>query len=180
MIKTQNTNIREIECKKDDFGFVYELRSDPEVYLNLHDPMSYSLTKVEEWVAGIIKSPTSKRLIAVDSKTGISAGLIRIDNISLLNNNCYLGLDIHKMFRGKGLSKEIYHEVIKWLFNVMNMETIYLEVLNTNKRAIAIYESLGFKKCGSFKNKIVRNNKKISSNIMYINRKLYGEKNETN
>lgn len=61
-------------------------------------------------------------------------------------NSVYIGLDIAKKHRGNGYARKGYMIMFEYLKN-LGIITIFLEVLQTNKRALHIYESLGFKKC---------------------------------
>lgn len=174
-----NINIRPLEVS--DVSWLVNLRNDEEVLLNIHDPIMYPAHKTEQWLKNLPGS--SMRWVAHRIAEGTIWGvippwqiaLIRIDHFDTLNHNCYVGMDIDKEYRGKGLSKEIYKLVLDKLFQVYNMDTIYLEVLATNERAIHIYDKLGFVKTGCFPRKILRNDKYIDSNIMSLTKADYYE-----
>jgi RimJ/RimL family protein N-acetyltransferase len=74
-----------------------------------------------------------------------------------------IGLDIYEGWRGLGLSRSVYKNVIQYLFNDLNMNALYLEVLETNSLAIHIYNELGFKKDGTIPQKVFRSGKYINS-----------------
>lgn len=161
-----------------DAGWLVCMRNDEEVISNLHDPMMYSADATEQWIKNMPKG--SLRWVIYHNPAPFFSlyphiGIIRIDHFDTLNRNCYVGMDIDKQWRGKGLSKEIYKIVLDRLFRVYNMETIYLEVLATNERAIHIYKKLGFFYSGCFPRKILRNNKHIDSFIMSLTKESYYE-----
>ena len=47
--------------------------------------------------------------------------------------------------RGKGVGTKVLQNCIKYAKNVMHFNTLYLDVLNTNNPAIALYEKCGFR-----------------------------------
>ena len=61
-----------------------------------------------------------------------------------MNKNIYIGCDLHKDWRGKGLSYLSYLEFIPKLFNTHNLHKISLEVLSTNIVAYNLYKKIGF------------------------------------
>lgn len=158
-----------------DASWLVNMRNEEEVISNLHDPIMYSIESTVQWIKNMPKG--SMRWVAYNDvcESGINIGIIRIDHFDTLNRNCYIGMDICEGFRGQGLSREIYKIVLDKLFQVYNMETIYLEVLANNERAIHIYEKLGFCYCGGFPRKILRNSKYIDSYIMYLTKENYYE-----
>jgi RimJ/RimL family protein N-acetyltransferase len=150
--------------------FVYEVRNDPEVLANLHNNTAFSYEDTIAWLQSI--RPKSSRWIAMDENNN-KLGVVRLDNIDRKNGNCYVGLDIHKDYRGKKLAVSIYKSLLNQLFDDYNMHVVYLEVLETNQRAIKLYNKLGFQGCGIFVDKIYRDFKYINSHLMHLRKQKW-------
>lgn len=72
-----------------------------------------------------------------------------ISEIDFVNRKAMFGIVIgEKDYRGKGFAREAATLVLDYAFNLLNLHSVALEVFEFNKRAIALYESLGFKTIG--------------------------------
>lgn len=61
-----------------------------------------------------------------------------------------IGISVLKSEWGNGLGSMLLESLIDFAKNTAHVEVITLEVNQTNKRAIALYEKYGFKKTGVF------------------------------
>ena len=66
-----------------------------------------------------------------------------------------------------------YVKFIKKLYDEFNFQTISLEVLETNTRALNLYTKLGFEKVGISDEKIIRDGNTINSIIMSLDKKTF-------
>ncbi|RDI41027.1 GNAT family N-acetyltransferase [Falsibacillus pallidus] len=55
-------------------------------------------------------------------------------------------------YRGKGIAKALFKELLKKLDEVEGLEQIMLTVVSSNQSAVKLYESLGFESFGTEKN----------------------------
>lgn len=93
-------------------------------------------------------------------------GVTGFENI-LWNNGTavvYIGIG-DNTFRGQGIGKEALALTLEFGFQELNLHRIQLTVLSYNKPAIALYESLGFKKEGVYREFIHRDGKRYD---MYL------------
>jgi RimJ/RimL family protein N-acetyltransferase len=130
------------------------LHNDPEVLDNLTDPTIVSIEQQTKWWYKLNESKTSERWV-VENEKQERIGLIRLDNIDLHNYSICVGMDIEKNFRGKGLAKFIYKQLIDLLFTRYNR--IWLLVAEYNKRAFHIYQQLGFEEEGRHRQGLFKN-----------------------
>lgn len=119
---------------KSDLPFLNEVRSHSSMFL--HDKNNYTLEDNIKWFQSL-KSPFF--VVEILNK---NIGYFRTSNWS--NNTLYIGMDIHKKYRGLGYAKPSYLKFIKYLKEEFKIKTIFLEVLSSNKRAINIYNKLDF------------------------------------
>lgn len=117
-----------------DLEFFNEVRNQSLEFL--HDGTEYSLEDNFKW----FKS-TKPRFFIVEINNEY-IGYFRTSD--WVGSSLYIGMDIHPTFRGMGYAKPAYELFINKLKNEYKVNTIYLEVLNTNRRAINIYNKLGF------------------------------------
>ena len=119
--------------KISDLKFFNSVRKESSQYL--HDSTNFT---IEENINWFIKYDPIYFILSNDNQ---DIGYFRTSNWN--NNTVYLGLDIAGEYRGKGYARKAYNLMFDYL-KKQNISTIFLEVLQTNKRAIHIYESLGF------------------------------------
>ncbi|MFU0825846.1 GNAT family N-acetyltransferase [Clostridium sp.] len=109
-----------------------------------------------------IKNSHDKYIFAVKTKESNELiGVTGFENI-LWNNGTatiYIGIGDNN-FRGKGIGKEALALTLEFGFQELNLHRIQLTVLSYNKPAIALYEKLGFKKEGVYREFIHRDGKR--------------------
>jgi RimJ/RimL family protein N-acetyltransferase len=152
-------NFRKLEY--DDLEFLNEVRN---LYAEefLHDSRKFSLSETQSW---FLEHKPDYYIIEEDNN---KVGYFRISNHSKINSNLYIGADIHPNYKGKGYGYNSYKEFIPILLKKYNLNKISLEVLSTNKVAIALYQKLGFKLEGIKRQEVMKNGKYIDSMIMSI------------
>ena len=162
-----------------DVPAIVALRNDPSTLLQLHDANQYNVTETENWLRAL--ASTSKRYSIFEwvnspgmpPDCGEFLGLVRIDRIDSVNRNCAVGLDLVAAHRGKGLAAKVYAWLLDYLFHQLNMHMVYLEVLESNERAIRLYERLGFRVDGRLRQRIFRNGTYEDSILMSLLRSEY-------
>ena len=125
---------------KEDLPFLLEIRNECREYL--HDSKIFTLEECINW----FESTQPKFYIL--EYLGERIGYFRTSNWS--KDSVYIGLDIHKNYRGKGYAVTAY----KLFIDKLDKEIYYLKVLMKNKRAIHIYKKLGFQIIGTCQNSL--------------------------
>ncbi|NLN14757.1 MAG: GNAT family N-acetyltransferase [Tissierellia bacterium] len=108
-------------------------------------------------------------------------GYFGIKDIKYLKRESTLGVVFDPNFINKGYGTETLREYLKYYFNHMKMKRMYLEVAEFNKRAMRVYEKLGFKINGYYleefhDHKLDLNNKyfqEAKSCFVIVNEKIY-------
>ena len=118
-----------------DLKFFNKVRS--ESYKYLHDQTNYTY---EDNVIWFIQTKPKYYIVSVKGLASI--GYIRTSNWS--EDEVTIGMDIAEEFRGNGLGSKAYREFIDVMKSYSDIRKLNLEVLDSNDRAIHIYEKLGF------------------------------------
>jgi len=151
---------------KDDDCFLNSVRNEcAEKYL--HDSRTFSIQDSYKWFE--TTNPDYYLILYND----ISIGYFRLSNHSIVNKNIYIGADLHKDWRGKGLAYESYCKFIPFIFEKYDLNKITLEVLSTNLVAKNLYKKLGFIWEGTKRKEIYKNGLYIDSEIMSMLREEY-------
>lgn len=79
-----------------------------------------------------------------------------------------VGIAIRKGFRDMGVGTEIMQALIGQA-RVMGLKVLWLSVFESNKRAIHVYEKVGFTQTGRIPRKFLRNGKYADEVIMTLN-----------
>jgi RimJ/RimL family protein N-acetyltransferase len=149
------------ELTYDDLSFLNEVRNEcAQEYL--HDSRIFTIEETKNW---FISTKPDFWIIKLD---GERVGYFRTSNYSNINKNIYIGADLHKNYRGKGIAYESYMMFIPFLFKEYNLHKISLEVLETNQRAIDLYKKIGFVIEGIRRDEVNKNGVWIGSIVMSI------------
>ena len=121
------------ELKENDLEFLIEIRN--ECHFFLHNASEFSLKNCKEWF-----QKTNPKFFIIENE-GNPIGYFRTSDWT--DNSCWVGGDLHKDFRGRGLMKTAYYKLFDYLKSI-NISIVYLSVLSFNEVAYNLYKNLGF------------------------------------
>lgn len=134
------------ESRFSDYEYFARWEVDPVVteYLSYDEDRTYEdvVNEAISWK----NNDTVMDLAIEDKKTGRPVGRLFISRIDRHSDS----LDITKYYigdsayRGKGLGEEFMRLLLEYLFTFMHMERVSLDYYTGNKRAMSLYEKLGF------------------------------------
>ncbi|EPD51047.1 GNAT family protein [Paenisporosarcina sp. FSL H8-0542] len=87
-------------------------------------------------------------------------GVCAIEDILWSHRVGWLSIALGPEFHGKGFGKEAMQLLMNYGFNELNLHRLQLTVFGYNVGAIKLYESLGFKPEGTFREFLQRNGKR--------------------
>lgn len=166
----KDLNIRLVE--KEDLEFLKKMRSDPEVWMNLGNIDMINMAKQDNWFASINGVRSKNYYVLSESKTTSPVGFVRTDEIDYTNRSMRVGADIYKPYRKKGYGLQTLELIKKYCFNFINMNRIWLLVLETNG-AFELYKKVGFIEEGRQRKAIYRDGKYSDYIMMSILREEY-------
>ncbi|MDO5491353.1 MAG: GNAT family protein [Bacillota bacterium] len=147
---SENRNFLIRETRFRDYDWFARWETDPEVteFLSFDEDRTYEDVVNE---AIMFKgNDTIMDLVVEDKKKEKPIGRIIITHIDRHSDS----LDITKFYigsgeyRGRGIGGEIMRMLLEYLFTFMHMERVSLDYYAGNKRAMTLYEKLGFSKEG--------------------------------
>jgi len=144
-------------------------------------PIVRSRRYMEQWLQKVsIWSPwrDGHLVIAVEEKeTNDFLGIARLEDIMLPHNRAEVGISIYDPEkRGKGYGTDAMLVMLGIGFNILGLNSIYLDTMEDNERSIHVYEKIGFKRVGILREAEYMSGKRKSLLIMDILREEFTEK----
>mgnify|MGYP005636336855 CR=1 FL=1 len=160
------------ELKKEDISQINMWRNDKDLISCLGAPYRYINTDVDnQWYDNYMKSRnnTVRCSIVNTEEEDIVLGLVSLTGISSINQSA----EFHIMIgdsenRGKGIGSYATIEMLKHAFYNLNLNRIELSVLESNTRAVNLYEKVGFKKEGLQIRSTYKNGEFVNTIIMAL------------
>ncbi|NHJ38648.1 MAG: GNAT family N-acetyltransferase [Asgard group archaeon] len=105
----------------------------------------------------------------VDLKTDELIGRCMLMHIDNINRHAMLGIVIgEKSYWNKGYGQDATKQILDYGFNLLNLNSITLEVFSYNKAAINCYKKVGFKEIGRKRQARIVGGKKFDIILMDI------------
>lgn len=130
---------------------------------------NHIITKEEhrKWIEEVKNNDETKVWVVYQDKTPI--GVMNLKDIDRKNKITDWGFYIgEEKFRGEGISKHMLYNLMRHVFEDMNLRKMYTTVLENNKIAFNLYKKMNFEKEGCLKNHLIRENRLIDLYIMSI------------
>ncbi|MDY7222680.1 GNAT family protein [Halalkalibacterium halodurans] len=144
--------IRLRKMEKGDVPLYHSWRNDIEMMSSTNPNLDqYSLEETLDFVETIILgSSSSKAYMIHEKEMDVTIGITSLINIDYKNRNAECIIDIgEKTYWGKGYGFEALRLLLNYAFLEMNLHRVSLRVFSFNKKAIRLYEKLGFKHEGT-------------------------------
>ncbi len=156
MIDGNNICLRSLTKK--DFDKTFKWHNDLELKnLTLSHPFPVTDVQEEEWYKSILEDSSNKNVyFGIEDKFNKElVGIIFLSKINAIHKTCWLGIFLgEESTRGKGFGKEAVSLIVNYAFTSLNLRKVSLEVVKTNKNAIAVYKKLGFVQEGEMKKQV--------------------------
>ena len=160
-----------------DHSWLVELHNDPEVLYNLTHPQSITMEQHLAWWGKVSQDQRQLRLVFVVDNARV--GFAKFYDIDHTNNNCVLGGDIHRDFRGRGLAKHMWTLMLQRCFEEMSLNRVSLTTAEYNEVGKHVYQKLGFKEEGRLTQSLYRDNQYWDQICMYMLREDWDKQDET-
>ena len=99
----------------------------------------------ERWLKEKVATGQVRQFILLD-ETGRGIGSVYLRDIDMAARKAEMGIFIGEdAARGKGYGVEAVEAIVEYGFQALGLHRIYLRVLETNEKAIRVYERAGFR-----------------------------------
>ena len=166
MIYSDRIRFRAVE--REDLPAFLKWFNDPEVKKGLGIYLPLSKVDEEDWFEGVRKRPPDERNLVIEVRVPIEIDVLPGEqanqpdtnpdeaawkmiggcgffNLDSCNRSSEFGITIgDKHYWNQGYGTEAVRLLVKHGFNTLNLNRIYLRVLDNNPRAIRAYEKAGF------------------------------------
>ncbi len=156
------------ELNKKDILTINKWRNDEKLISYLGAPFRYINEDVDdEWYNNYMKNRSNNIRCAIVDEEDKILGLVSILSINYVNQTGILNIMIGNSDNyNKGIGTFAIKKILNHAFMNLNLRRIELSVLESNSRAIHVYEKIGFEKEGIKK-------KAVYKNGTYINMLMY-------
>ena len=150
--------IRLRAAEREDITIFLRWINDEEITENLELIYPMSRAEEEQWYQNMLEKPAAEHVMAIEMKPSlqeeafIPIGTCQFFNFDWRNRSGELGIMIgEKAYWDQGYGTETMELLLKHGFNTLNLHRVWLQVFTHNKRAIHVYEKVGFKYEGKFR-----------------------------
>lgn len=150
------------ELNRNDLATITKWRNDRQIIENLGTPFRYIGSEVDiKWFDNYLATRANNVRLAIcagDKEEII--GAVYLLAIDWLNRSGELALWIgKKSAQGKGAGEFACREILKHAFLEINLNRVFLTVLNENIKATNLYRKIGFKEEGRLRQAVYKNGK---------------------
>lgn len=140
----------EIKIKKFEISYLKYFKDfSPydDIFLTDYNLCFLSETDIKKWKKNLNSNRSKYFSIFFND---IMIGYISISKISFFNSNFELSISLDSKYSSKGYGFRALRLFLEYYFNYIDKYSIWLNVNAFNKRAIKLYEKIGFEKISEF------------------------------
>lgn len=165
--------LREID--REDMIIINSWRSSKELIDYLGAPFRYINKEVDfKWFENYMQNRGTNIRCTILNEEEQVLGLVSLTNIDRMNQTAVFHIMIgDNTHRDKGIGSYATNEILRHAFYDMNLNRVELSVLESNNRAIALYDKLGFKKEGIKREAVYKNGEFVNMIFMSILKSEY-------
>ena len=154
--------------------------NDPEIQRFTLRARPINLQDEEEYIERVRTSPNDVVLLILARESDSPVGVVALHDIDWRSRHASFGLTIGEPSQwGKGYGSEATQLMVQHAFATLNLNRVWLIVLDYNQRGLRCYEKAGFKKEGLLKQEYYRDGKYWDSWLMAVLREEWAaSKNE--
>jgi len=164
------------EITREDLPLINAWRHDPEVIGFLGCGFFYISEEIDEkWYQGYLNTRDQNvRLSIIDPAHNHFLGNVYLTNIHPINRSAEFSIVISdRNYWSQGVGSDVTRRVLHHAFEDLNLNRVYLYVLESNDRAIHLYEKARFRREGTLEEAVYKNGAYHSLVLMAILKKHY-------
>lgn len=173
MFETDRIKLRKVI--ESDAEIYNRWRNDIEVMYSTSPELDqFTLEDTKQFIGFITGSKNSKSYMIETKKELRTVGIVSLIDINHKDRSAECIIDIgEKDAWGQGIGRDAFSLIMNYAFNELNFHRLTLRVFSFNKRAISLYEKLGFKEEGIMREAFYRSGTWHDIHVMGILKKDY-------
>ena len=125
--------------------YIIKWRNEPKLSAFLFSENTITLESHRKWYEKYKESDDREEFVIYVIDTNIPIGTIGLSSIDKANLKAEYGIIIGENdYIGKGYAKEASQLILKYAFDELHLNKVFLKVFDDNNRAIGMYNTLGF------------------------------------
>jgi len=165
--------LRQVVLRKFEPGDVdrlYRIRNDWEVTQSLTGfPTGFSRREMKEWIHTISHAKDRVIWAIAARKSNLCLGHAGLYQIDQRVGKAEFGILIgDRKWQGRGIGRAVTEAVVAYGFRQLHLHKVWLLVLESNRRASHLYESLGFATDGILRDDQFRNGAYVNTRVMSL------------
>lgn len=170
--------------QKKDFNLYNDWLNDSEINLTFgRSHIAFNEEKQAEYIEDYDNSADKFFFVIVkkgtDSEEEQAIGIGLLYDINYVHGKGTMGLLLDKFFQSNGYGKESIKLLLKFTFNILNLNNVMLYAIDFNEKAISMYENFGFERIGRRREAYPINNKIYDEIYMDILKKEFNERTDS-
>jgi RimJ/RimL family protein N-acetyltransferase len=122
-----------------------------------------------KWMKEYVATGKTHQFIIIEKGNNISIGSVYVRNVDMIHKKAEFGIFIGKeKYRGSGFGIEATKLILRYAFEELSLNKVFLRVLSNNYAAIRSYLKAGFKYEGYFREDICVNSEYLDVIFMGI------------
>ena len=154
MIRFENIGFRSVE--RDDIEIIRKEHNDESVLLMLRDPRIITGLQQIQWWESISKNRNNTVYCIFHETPENVIGVWKLQDLDDTNRCTEMGMDIFKNYRGKGFGLKSFKMIFKYIFENLNVHTIYAKVGAYNETSLIAAQKAGYKISGKIPESLFR------------------------
>ena len=139
-------NIKLRPFKDSDIDVLYKWINNRDLMLNNSNYIPISESEHSEWFESILKQKNNYQFIIESVNDNKPIGTCQLSDVNFIHRTAELKIRIgESSYLGKGFGTEAVKALVRFGFIDLNLNRIYLQVFESNARAIKSYKKCNFK-----------------------------------
>lgn len=154
MIRFENIGFRSVE--RQDIEIIRQEHNDESVLLMLRDPRIITELQQIQWWESISKNRNNTVYCIFHETPENVIGVWKLQDLDDTNRCTEMGMDIFKNYRGQGFGLKSFRMIFKYIFENLNVHTIYAKVGAYNETSLVAAQKAGYKISGKIPESLFR------------------------
>ena len=174
---TSTVKIKLRPIKETDTNNIVKWRNNPRVLEHFIYQKQLTKEDHQNWLKTQVKTKKVFQFIIHHNEDSKDVGCVYLRDVDFKNSKAEFGIFIGEdSARSKGIGTLATKQILKFAFNKLNINKVFLRVFAQNLNAIASYKKNGFTQEGLFQEEAIIGNKKNDLVFMAILKKNWEKK----